>query len=162
MTVPYEVRLSRHAHDLDEPGHDTSFLMYAECNTPPSGAAAFNFDTFYDIGYNDLLGVIPAGLGLSYAAGIFTATEPGVWLLNFSVNAVANPGENGDVQIITPLYGNTPLLVIASVQAAFRWTAHLWVGMNIGDIFELANDMPTVAAASYATIDIVRIGKSIS
>lgn len=161
-TTPDYIRASLHPVDIDDDGHHAATVMYAECNTPPAGSANFDFDTFYDINAADLSLVIPAAMGLVYSGMNFEATESGIWLINVSVEMIATPGEDGDVRITSPTYGSNPLQPVASAQGAFRWNATIFVPMRASEAFGLLSDMPTVAAATYATIDIVRIARSVS
>jgi hypothetical protein len=141
--------------------------VYVECNTPTTVSnGTFDFDTFYDVEQNDLSGVLPASLGLSYAAGVFTADEAGVWLVHINVVLAANPGQSGIIKLNTTNYSSDPRVAVAAVQPSSDWyqSWHVTIPTSfIGSGFSLSQQLTgAVAGAAYATIDITRISDGVS
>lgn len=143
-------------------GTSPTTVGYAESNTPgathatPGTSTPIPFDTFYDV--DQAAGALPAGLGLSYSGGVFTADEDGVWIVNVGVSLVANPGSTGYVRLDVPNYGFAPRYNILTAANPAEWQAERTVVMKAGDTFMLSqlSAGSAVTQVSYAEMDIVR------
>lgn len=107
----WEVRLSRHAHDLDASGHDTAGVatpfaevqVTLESNTNTAEGALVAWDTMYD-DTGSPIGSLPGGLGMSIDGTnkTLTADEEGTWL----VEAVIYPNADATA-IVTAKLANS-------------------------------------------------------
>jgi hypothetical protein len=148
----------------------TPVVTYAESNTPgsshatPSTITNIPFDTFYDVDVVDLSGILPAGLGLSYSGGVFTATDDGIWILTFGINPVAAPGDAGEIGSIFPDFALDPFLVITPTGNPFSWIFERTVIMHSAETFNFyqVSEGSSVSQVTYASVSITRIATSIS
>lgn len=142
-------------------------VVYAECNAPADspGAAvqlALLWDSFYDAAQLSI-GGLPPELGLSYAAGVFTATEDGIWIVNLGAEIVVAPGTVGSLLLSIPSYGYGPRLVIAAADNPSQWQTERIVVMQEGQSLRLLESTTDAAAVvdGYAAMDIVRIVRGV-
>lgn len=176
MVADY-VKLSRHTLDLDDDGHDTNASGFTpvyvslELNSPPSGTAVIDFDTFYDKDGNDLSLVLPAALGLSYAAGVLTPDEDGVWLISVGWYIEAAPGVAGELRIeIDGInYGYWPRHFVAASGNSDATNTSMWqvertFAMQTGafDQFFCQQIFASGTPLNYMSMDIIRLAASIA
>lgn len=173
-TIDGNVRLTRHVGDLDDDGHDTvagftPVVVSAECNAPGSGTQLIDFDTFYDVDGVDLMGVLPAGLGLSYAAGVFTPTEDGVWVINVAWFINATPGVTGELRVeIDGPYGAWPRHFVAASGNSDATNTSMWfiertfrLKTGASDQFFGEQIFASGTPLSYVVMDIIRIANKV-
>lgn len=142
---------------------------YAELNgnaptdATPNVQTAVDFDTFYDVDFN--AGALPAGLSLTYAAGVFTATEDGIWILNLGVEVTAAPGTSGRIRLLVPNFGYLPTLKVLASGNPNPWEVERTAVMHSGDTFSVVQDNTGSSVDQidgYAEMDIIRIAGTVS
>lgn len=173
-TIDGNVRLTRHISDLNDAGHDiiggfTPTVVSFELNTPGSGTRLIDFDTFYDVDGVDLSLVLPASLGLSYAAGVFTPTEDGVWVINVGWFIVAAPGVSGELRIeYDGVYGAWSQHFVAAsgnsdATNTAKWQVERTFRLKTGasDQFFCQQIFASGTPLSYVVMDVVRIAGAV-
>lgn len=137
----------------------------ATTDPTPNASTWIDWDTFYDVFQNDTSLVLPTGLGLSYSAGVFEATEDGIWLLHVGVDLVSAPGTTGRIMLNVPSYGFSPLYRVLTAANPVDWLAERHLSMTAGQTFGLlqSNTGSSVDQIDgYASMEIIRIAGSVS
>jgi hypothetical protein len=125
--------------------------------TNGQGATLF-WDTYYDMG-GDELAALPEGIGLTYAAGQFTATEAGRWIVEVGTTALADATALVTLQASLPSGPNSgPMLGWDTQQAGRKISMSRVVDLAEGASFEIIVSVATITTSPYVPLDYV-VGK---
>ena len=137
-------------------------IVYAECNTGPTGPSGGSFvpwDTFYDLAQDEVTSLLLAPLGLTYAAGVFTATARVVLAVNLGASVAAAPGGACEIILNHPGFDFNPTVQVPNPNTLGDVTLCKTFAMVAGERFSFgqvctnASDTPL----TYAAMSIVRL-----
>src|SRR4029077_18731607 len=138
-----------------DPGGFTPVVNYAEANTPGTTTAGTTtkvpFDAFWDVAF----GSIPdlSAVALSYAAGDFTATADGLWLVRIDASINTTPGDTGLLILTLPTYSSGVPYTFAASGDDSNWGGFAPVPMHTGDAFWLDQFSPSaVTLTTYVSL----------